>query len=113
MLSTIVAFFSRTTAPRHFAIRNSIIRPSQSFSILQFASAKTTTVAHLPCIASYVARPLLERHLPRNSQHHYPTTVAPSPLGVAIGIAEAVLGALEGELSSTAVNAPMIPPMAE
>ncbi|KAK6916318.1 D-isomer specific 2-hydroxyacid dehydrogenase, NAD-binding domain [Dillenia turbinata] len=30
--------------------------------------------------------------------------------GVAIEIAEAVIGALQGELSSTAVNAPMVPP---
>lgn len=29
--------------------------------------------------------------------------------GVAIEIAEAVIGALKGELSSTAVNAPMVP----
>lgn len=30
--------------------------------------------------------------------------------GVAIEIAEAVVGALKGELSATAVNAPMVPP---
>lgn len=30
--------------------------------------------------------------------------------GVAIEIAEAVVGALNGELSATAVNAPMVPP---
>lgn len=30
--------------------------------------------------------------------------------GVAIEIAEAVVGALQGELSATAVNAPMVPP---
>ena len=30
--------------------------------------------------------------------------------GVAIEIAEAVVGALRGELSATAVNAPMVPP---
>lgn len=30
--------------------------------------------------------------------------------GVAVEIAEAVVGALRGELSATAVNAPMVPP---
>lgn len=30
--------------------------------------------------------------------------------GVGIEIAEAVVGALKGELSATAVNAPMVPP---
>ena len=30
--------------------------------------------------------------------------------GVALEIAEAVIGALKGELASTAVNAPMVPP---
>lgn len=30
--------------------------------------------------------------------------------GVAVEIAEAVVGALSGELSATAVNAPMVPP---
>lgn len=34
----------------------------------------------------------------------------PAQEGVAVEIAEAVVGALRGELSATAVNAPMVPP---
>ncbi|XLS88405.1 hypothetical protein HN51_038571 [Arachis hypogaea] len=63
-----------TAVPPHVEIRSSVAQPLQSFSIPQFATAKTTTVVPLPHVSSCAARPL-QQPLPRDSQQRRLTTV--------------------------------------